>query len=50
MSKLDYSNDDLSEITIEISYDYAKLKNAAEIGLDTTEIDATIGGFFDGFE
>ena len=25
MSKLDYSNDDLSEITVEISYDYAEL-------------------------
>jgi hypothetical protein len=25
MSKLDYSSDDLSEITIEIAYDYAKL-------------------------
>jgi len=25
MSKLDYSNDDLSEITIEITYDYAEL-------------------------
>lgn len=26
MSKLDYSNDDLSEITIEISYDYAEFE------------------------
>ena len=25
-SKLDYSNDDLSEITIEISYDYAEFE------------------------
>ena len=29
-SKLDYSNDDLSEITIEISYDYATLVTSAE--------------------
>ena len=27
MSKLDYSNDDLSEITIEITYDYAELQH-----------------------
>lgn len=31
-SKLDYSSDDLSEITIEITYDFAKLRNTNQIG------------------
>jgi hypothetical protein len=52
MSKLDYSNDDLSEITVEISYDYAKLRNINQIGQDegAAAADAAIGSFFDNFD